>query len=601
MIAFQLRNQHFISFTATLIIAALIIVLNLTHPPLNILSWDVFGYYLILPQIFIHHDILILDPAPLMEAVEKYKSTTTLYQVIPANDGAMVMRYSLGMAVMYLPFFLIGHLIAIVGGFPVDGFSAPYQNAILLAGISYAIMGFFFLRSVLRRFIPDLVVAFTLLIIYLGTNLLFHSSLYGSNAMSHNYLFGLYGLILWLTERWHRNRRMSTLYMLAVVCGTAILARPTELVILFIPLLLGVTSWKVFVGKFLDLLKSGVILRFTIILAFFGGLQLIYWKATTGNFINLTYAGNPGEGLDLLRPHLAGSLISFRKGWFIYTPIVLLGFFGLIPLFRRQKILFFPIAIYLALNIFLVSSWSNWWYADSFSQRAYIPSLAILSIPMAYGLAWMGGNLKRLLPGIVILILFLILNLFQSWQYIEGILHPSRMTAEYYFTVFGETSIPGRSDTLLLVDRNFNTRNSFRESERYTMVLDTTIISEDPTFLHADERFSDLFKLPFNKITEKDHLWIVLDIAAIPSDSTDVHNIHLVSHMNRKGRHYAYQGVPAKLDDLDSNGIAKMTLNYLTPELRAKKDRVKAYVFYGGNDTCIVTKFRARAYERIWK
>ncbi|MCB0815419.1 MAG: hypothetical protein KDB87_19920, partial [Flavobacteriales bacterium] len=58
-------------------------------------------------------------------------------------------------------------------------------------------------------------------------------------------------------------------------------------------------------------------------------LLLSYWKVYGGAWIFDSYQ-NPGEGLDLFYPHLHRFLFSFRKGWFIYTPLMLVAAAGLL-------------------------------------------------------------------------------------------------------------------------------------------------------------------------------------------------------------------------------------------------------------------------------
>ena len=45
------------------------------------------------------------------------------------------------------------------------------------------------------------------------------------------------------------------------------------------------------------------------------------------------------------------------------------------------------------------------------------------------------------------------LNLFQTWQFEKRIINASRMSKEYYWAVFGNTSIPKGAEKLLLINR----------------------------------------------------------------------------------------------------------------------------------------------------
>src|SRR5690349_18012744 len=55
--------------------------------------------------------------------------------------------------------------------------------------------------------------------------------------------------------------------------------------------------------------------------------QMIYWKYYTGTFLFYTYGE---EGFYFFNPQLFNVLLSYRKGWLVYTPIMvfaLIGFF----------------------------------------------------------------------------------------------------------------------------------------------------------------------------------------------------------------------------------------------------------------------------------
>ena len=52
----------------------------------------------------------------------------------------------------------------------------------------------------------------------------------------------------------------------------------------------------------------------------------------------------------------------------------------------------------------------------------------------------LGKGLRSLV--LTIIGLLIMLNLFQTWQFLHGIIHESRMTKAAYFAAFGKTKIP---------------------------------------------------------------------------------------------------------------------------------------------------------------
>jgi hypothetical protein len=148
-------------------------------------------------------------------------------------------------------------------------------------------------------------------------------------------------------------------------------------------------------------------------------------------------------------------LVSYRKGWFIYTPMMLFIIPGFYLLWKKDRSLFQPVFIFLAVNLLLVSSWTGWWYSGSFGMRALMESYVLASIPLAALVAWLGRckTPLRIITGAV-MIFFILLNLFQTWQYMNFILDPSRITKAFYWRTFGKTHSSPRDALYLLPEEN---------------------------------------------------------------------------------------------------------------------------------------------------
>ena len=148
--------------------------------------------------------------------------------------------------------------------------------------------------------------------------------------------------------------------MLAFVMGLLALARPSEAVCVLIPLLYGLDS----LSNWRQHLKSlwnwkGQLVVVAMVLLVVGSPQLLYWKWLTGKFLYMSY-NNPGEGFEFLHPYTWDVLFSFRKGWYIYTPVMAVATSGLFLLRRYVSALRLSIMVFFALNLYVVSSWSCW-------------------------------------------------------------------------------------------------------------------------------------------------------------------------------------------------------------------------------------------------
>lgn len=618
--------HKFKGFFSSIVLGTILLTnisLNIISPAKNSISWDTFGYYLYLPSTFIYDDLGLKNKEVIDELVSKYKSSSTFYQVTRARNGNWMMKYSIGMAVFYAPAFFAGHLTAYALNYPADGFSIPYQIALVINSILFFFIGLLYIRKVLLWFFSDKVVSLLLLLIYFGTNYFTYGTF--SSEMPHNYLFTVYAFVLWQTILWHENHKIKNMVLIAIAIGLATLARPTELIAILIPLLWGIKSRKDFPEK-IKLLKKhkSQIVLFVSILLLIGSLQVIYWKIYSGSFIYYSYV-NPGEGFEFLWPYTLKVLFSFRKGWLIYTPMMIFALWGFIVLYRKNKGVFFPIFIFFIINLYIVSSWSCWWYAQSMGQRALVQSYAVLSIPLGYFLTYVSSKSLRIkFIFSLFIIFFVVLNLFQSWQLRKGIISGDRMTMPFYFKSFGATKANKANMDLLLIERSFKGVDVLPDEKdlNHTVlkVIDFEEINEDHKNYYSKARaysgsysfmmdstiqFSPSFSIDYRDLTEKDYAWIRVSVWVYPIHPVDETKASLIVTFQHKGKNYHYKGVdinnPKIKNRLLLNQWNKISIDYLTPEVRSKKDNLLVYIWNRGKKDIYFDRLTIDLFEPINK
>jgi len=416
-----------------------------THNVLAILTWDAMGYYLYLPAHFIYHDLG--HQAFAADIMREYGPSSSFYQAfqVPgAPEGQLVMKYTMGLAVLETPFFWLGHWAAGWLDYPQDGFSAPYQVAIAFGGMLYALLGMGLLRRVLLRYYSDVVVALVLVTLLLGSNFLEYAVF--DVAMTHVYLFAGYALLLWLTVRWHERPSRADALFIGLTLGLLVLIRPSEAVAAVVPVLWGVGSRADARQKLALLLRRWP----DVLLLGLGGVlgalpQALYWHWATGHWLFYSYGD---QHFSFLRPHLLNVLFSFRKGWLLYSPLLILVLAGFVPLWRRHRGLAVPALAFFLLNLWVVSAWDIWWYGGSLGQRALVQSYAVLSLPWAAAVAWVlaPGRARRWQAAAAVATVLLIdLNLLQHWQIQNAIIDAENMNRPYYFAIFGKIA-PTQAD-----------------------------------------------------------------------------------------------------------------------------------------------------------
>ncbi len=390
----------------------------------KVIAWDVVSYYAYLPATFIFHDIKL-------ENSETFEHGIFWPESLP--DGSKVIKTSMGLSILYSPFFLISHGIAKIFGFEAYGYSSVYKIGLLVSSVFYFIIGLFVLRRILKEYFSEPIVALTIITVALGTNLLNYATY--DACMSHLYNFTLINIFLWYTIQWYKSFHLKGLIILGALAGLIALVRPSNIIVLVFFFLYGVYSkeallqrvklifrklhWFIFMG-----------IAFTIIWI----PQFLYWRALTGHFMVNSY---PDEQFFWGTPHFIEGLFSYRKGWLIYTPVMAFALVGIIFLFRKMKEFSLAILVFITLAAYVIVSWWCWWYGGSFGMRSFVDYYGILAIPLALLFSVLYEFKKKTKTIVFFIVLLAILqNNFFLEKYRKGSLHYDSMSRAAFWNSF---------------------------------------------------------------------------------------------------------------------------------------------------------------------
>ena len=166
-----------------------------------VLSYDTAGYYLYLPSFF-YDDLGKINNKDAI--IQNYNPFGCNFDDANKKIGDnYILKYTCGIAILEFPAFVIAHFIAKFFSFPVDGFSLPYQICINFWSILFGVFGLWILRKVLLKYFSDNTVAITIITLCVATNL--YNFISFSGNMSHCYLFTLYALILFYTDKFYKK------------------------------------------------------------------------------------------------------------------------------------------------------------------------------------------------------------------------------------------------------------------------------------------------------------------------------------------------------------------------------------------------------------
>lgn len=399
----------------------------------KVIGSDGVGYYAYLPAVFIYHDYGYRFCIPGEPTKLNYFSADHAMFLNKTKDGKWINKYFIGTAIAQLPFFLVAYGTASWFGYGADGYSFPFQLSVAIAAIFYTLLGLEQIRRLLdKRGISEAIQAAVMFLLFFGTNL-YHYAL-DEPSMSHAYSFGLIALFLnQASNIFHSQNKLAIIWTILLL-SLIVFVRPVNGMVIFaLPLIAG--SWK----KFADGIRLAFT-RFPMILIGVSGfslilfLQLLTYKLGVGTWIADSYTG---EYFDLTNVHFYKVLFSWRKGWFVYTPLMICavaGFFFFKNHFERFAFLFF-----LLLNVWIVASWQKWEYGGSLGMRPMIDTYSVMAIPLAF---FLGAALKkwRLLIAIPVFGFLVVLNLVQHYQFKTGILPYDEMTGAGYRKLFFQTS-----------------------------------------------------------------------------------------------------------------------------------------------------------------
>ena len=422
-------------FHPKIIIGLTIIVVTCVN--FNITFWsstkvieeDVAFYYSYLPSAFYYKDI---SQHFLNDTSNQFIETKYFGHSKPVNSN-FVFKGTMGMAVSYLPFFVCAHFYAKIFSYPVTGYSEPYHFAIQFSSLLYFIFGLIFLAKILQFYFPNYIVSLVLLFITFGTNALYYLTV--GSGMAHAVNFSLASCFIFYTIKWHQKSFLKRAVIIGLLGGLLTLIRPINILVFIFFFLYNVKSLKDFSKKIklFNKYKLQIMLITALgILIFLP--QLIYWKLQTGFWFFNSYQN---EHFFFGNPHIFSGLFSFRKGWLIYTPIMIFALMGIYTLYKTIKEFFYPVLVLFLIYIYVAFSWWCWWYGGSYGQRSLIDIYPFLAIPFAaflFQLQHVSLFKKRIIYSVFTLLIFL--NLFQTAQAKWNTIHFDSMTKEAYSDAF---------------------------------------------------------------------------------------------------------------------------------------------------------------------
>lgn len=466
------------------------------------------------------------------------------------------------------------------------------------------------LRDVLLKFFNERIAVITLLILFLGTN--YFDLVTGISPAPFNYRFTLFVLLLWLTLRWHNRLSLLNSVLLGADIGLIILLNPLDLPAILFPFAWGIfnresfnvkiKSYRENVPKTIALLISAAIP--VILMVIFRHPLCTYFR----------YPGIEQHGLLRLPGiYMPQFLLSWHNGWLIYTPMAILAIIGFYFLASREPKIFYATFGLFFLSLLTVSSWSTYDFADELGRRQIIPYYPLLALPLGFLLNEL--NWKRWIPAGIVILFLAVLNLFQTWQFRDGILHPQAITKKQYMQLFGRTSLTEKEIWKLNdgdpdPDNYLKNADAFSIRTLYNLDFEDTLAGYRDRIeskysrggshsfrLDATSMYTPSFNARFGDLPRKDGLGLRLSAYVLFPDPTSKVPGDLVISSIHKGKVYRYRFLPLDNMNLSPHAWNPMLLNYVLPMDPLPDDTLTAFIYYRGKSRIYIDDVKVELFD----
>ncbi|MCH2234015.1 MAG: hypothetical protein MK078_07165 [Crocinitomicaceae bacterium] len=422
-------KKYKVAVALTVLMASIHFILPLSKDQkIQPIKGDAQAYYAYLPAAFIYQDF---DFKFIKEINKKYyRPNDTKSFLIPSEKGIVNKTFP-GAAIYYLPGFLIAHGLATIVG-EADGYSSIYQWMFDLGYWLYVFLALLYLHKVLALLkFNEANISIALVLTALATNIFFYSVF--NQSVTHILNLFTINLIVYHLLCYLENKTAKHLLLVIPLLALLGITRPTNILIFFfLPIFL---DYRVLISQvWIDLksIKNLVIAGVSSLIIL--SIPFLLWKAQTGHWIVYSYGE---EGFNFSSPEILNFLFSYTKGWFLWTPFALIVVvWGGVLLFKSSTRKFGWMVVFIALAIYIFSSWWCWYYGAGQSQRVMID----YSLLLAYLTVIILRNIQFTTPKVIglgaVFFGLVLLNITQAFQIYKGIYPHGSPTATQYWDNF---------------------------------------------------------------------------------------------------------------------------------------------------------------------
>lgn len=436
------RKRWSVGTARSTLIFAVLFLLTLPLVTPRVAASDEIEYFSYLPSLLLDHDLQFRNQYEYFCNLDVEDCIRSRFQETFLNlktpTGLQINFAPMGTAVLWLPFYLVAHLMALLlqnvnPAFAANGVSLPYIYAVCLGSVFYGWAGIYLAYRIARAYVDDFLALAAALVILFATNAVYY--VYVAPAFSHAaslFASALFVYVWWRTRNPRAQGDWKSWLALGASGGLMTMVREQEAVLFVIPLVeAAIQLWRTLtiqlnwtaeqsiernkarnIKRVRPFLFGLIIMATSALVAF--SPQFVVYRVLNGNLLP---AHNVTDKFTWDGAHIGDILFSNFHGLFSWTPIVLFAVVGLVLLWRKDKVLAAVFLIAFAAETFLLGSFSTWFGGAAFGMRRFINCTVLFVVGLALLADWLQTRIPR--PVLATIGgLFVVWNLFFIIQFV---------------------------------------------------------------------------------------------------------------------------------------------------------------------------------------
>ena len=183
------------------------------------------------------------------------------------------------------------------------------------------------------------------------------------------------------------------------------------------------------------------------------------------------------------------------------------------------------------------------------------------------------------------------------------------MTRAYYFRIFGKTRAAVEDRKLLLVDRSewpvehIPDEKDYHSHRIYFNSLTDTASDVPDTSMYLrlipEHPYSPGYQAAYRDLTNKDHFYARATAEVFLPEDYSEGSLLMVMSFEHKGGLYKYSTLGPDPDSIRYNDWNRISMDYLSPQVRSRRDIFGAHLWYRGKDHVLVRNMEILLFEPL--